>query len=289
MMGTFLLLLKAFTVSHDANAEAGMIPFDSPVGEIGGRGHWYSLRTMKGADYWKDQAVTSDIRVNEDGSYSVLGEAPISISIALHPDWYTDDQPWRRAIDWVRQAEQMYRNSGVQVRFVIEHIAVWDDFRDTVTSALTHLPFDEYVNQGNGADIVIGLKPPMGGDPYCGAAWMGGRSFIASCSPVTLAHEMGHVLGLQHAHRVGYEGRKGYCIEGTDDDCSTGTIMAYANKRIPLFAADGYKYKGNPMGSEENTAVEYLQDAVVEAALRYQPGVTPLGDFAADREMSVCN
>ena len=41
ILGTFLLLLKAFMI-HDAQAEAGMIPMGSPVGEIGGRGHWYS-------------------------------------------------------------------------------------------------------------------------------------------------------------------------------------------------------------------------------------------------------
>ena len=208
MVGTFLLLLKAFMVSHYVHAEAGMIPFCSPVGEIGGRGHWYSLRTMKGEDYWKDPAVLSDVRENDDGTYSVLGEAPVSIYLVLHPDWYPDDEPWRRAIDWVRQAEQMYRNSGVQVRFVIEGISVWEDFPDTVSQALQALDFDKYGNKGEGADIVVGLKPAMAGDPYCGVAWINGRSNISSCSPLVLAHELGHNFGLGHAHQgQAYEGR----------------------------------------------------------------------------------
>jgi hypothetical protein len=289
MLGTFLLLLKAFMV-HDAQAEAGMIPMDSPVGEIGGRGHWYSLRTMKGADYWDDPAVTSDIRKNDDGTYSIMGEAPVSVFLVLHPDWYPDDEPWRQAIDWLRQAEQMYRNSGVPVRFVIEGIEVFDDMPDTVESAYHYINFSKYAARG--ADLVIGLKPYMGGDPYCGIAGIRGRLSVSSCSPKTLAHELGHNFGLHHAHKFGEEGNKGYCIAPAPgaQDCDRGTIMSYAgNGRIPLFAANGFEYDGEPIGNEEHTAVEHLRSAVVGKALAWELSRDRAPDHSTHEETALCH
>jgi hypothetical protein len=270
-VGIFLLLLKAFMV-HDAHAEAGMIPFDSPIGEIGGRGHWYSLRTMKGADYWTDPAVTSDIRANDDGTYSILGDAPVSVFLVVHPDWYDGVEPWRRAIDWVRQAEQMFRNSGVPVRFVIEGIATEKNMPDTVEEAYHEVNYGKYAERG--ADLVIGLIPYNPADPYCGVAGIGGRKSVSSCSPKTLAHELGHNFGLRHAHDALGEGHRGYCVSPYPDaeDCDKGTLMSYSrgNNRLPLFAADGFTKDGDPIGDEDNTAVEHLRSAVVKTALLWE-------------------
>jgi hypothetical protein len=288
MVGTVLLLLNAY-MSNYAMAEAGMIPMDSPVGEIGGRGHWYSLRTMKGKDYWVDPAVTSDIRVNDDGTYSIMGEAPVSVFLVLHPDWYPDDEPWRQAIHWMRQAEQMYRNSGVPVRFVIEGIAVWEEFPDTVERAYNYMDFTKY--SASGADLVVGLKPNMAGDPYCGIAGIGGRMSVSSCSPKTLAHELGHNFGLHHAHKGGEEGNKGYCI--TPDpgarECDRGTIMSYAgNGRIPLFAANGFEYDKEPIGNDEHTAVEHLRSAVVGKALAWELSRDRAPDHSTPEDIELC-
>jgi hypothetical protein len=269
VMGTFLLLFKAFMI-HDAQAEAGMIPFDSPIGEIGGRGHWYSLRTMKGADYWDDPAITSDIRKNDDGTYSIMGEAPISVALVLHPGFYDGREPWRRAIDWLRQAEQMFRNSGVPVRFIIEEIITWEDMPSGVEAGYRQLPFAPLKSES--ADLVLGLTPHYFGDGYCGIAGLGGTYSVSSCSPVTFAHEIGHNLGLVHAHDVRYDGRKGYCISPSPEarDCDYGTIMSYGRTRVPLFAADGFTFDGDALGNEDRTAVEYLRKAVVTKALAYE-------------------
>jgi hypothetical protein len=271
ILGTCWLL--AVSWAYDASAEAGMIPFDSPVGEIGGKGHWYNLSTMKGADYWNDPAVTSDIRKNDDGTYSVLGDAPISVVLVLHPDFYGNNEPWRRAIDWVRQAQQMYRNSGVPVRFVIEHIETWDEMPQDVESAYRKLKYRDYSKHG--ADMVVGLVPHYFGDPYCGIAGYTSYVSVSSCSPVTLAHELGHNFGLGHAHdhTTGFVSKKGYCISPTPGarECDKGTIMSYAGRgRIPLFAADGFTYDGDLLGDEEHTAVEHLREAVVAAALQWE-------------------
>lgn len=262
-----LFALKVFFVQQ-VQAEAGMIPMDSPVGEIGGRGHWYSLRTMKGELYWEDPAYRSNIRENDDGTYSMLGEAPISVVLALHPEWDGGGQPWRVAIDWLRQAEQMFRNSGVPVRFLIEHIETVK-MDDTVSDALYDLYWAGL--EKHGADLVIGLMPVLPGDS-CGVAYIGGRHSISGCSPLTLAHEIGHNLGLHHAHHETASGRKGYCASPSADakDCEVGTIMSYGKQRIPLFAAQGFTLGQYDLGTEDHTAVEYLRSHVVGKALAWE-------------------
>ena len=253
-----------------AEGEAGMIPMDSPVGEIGGRGHWYTLRTMKGIDYWADPAVNSDVRENEDGTYTILGEPPVSVSLVLHPEWYPDDEPWRRAIDWMRQAEQVFRNSGVPIRFIVEHIEVWEDFPDTIEQSIYDIPASEFEH---GADLVVGLKPVMAGDPHCGVAYIDGHVSISSCNPLVLAHELGHNFGLYHSFNSGREGYKGYCIEPEADayECAKGTIMSYSGiNRVPFFAANGFAYKGDLLGTEEHTAVEHLNKVKTAKALRWE-------------------
>ena len=274
-----VLIALKFSLINEAHAEGGMIPFDSPTGEIGGRGHWYALRTMKGEDYWKDTPVTSDIRDNEDGTYSIMGEPPVSVALVLHPDFYTNDEPWRHAIDWVRQAEQMFRNSGVPVRFIIEHIEVWDEMPNSTLGAYNLISYAAYQRDYN-VDMVIALIDHKSGDPYCGVAGISGTVSVSGCGPVTLAHELGHNFGLRHAHAARDDGRKGFCMEPnpTVQECGKGTIMSYAGpNRVPLFAANGFTYKGAPLGSETHTAVEYLREISARKALRDEmnPWVAP--------------
>ena len=246
--------------------EGGMIPLDSPVGEIGGRGHWYSLRTMKAETYYQKPPVMSDIKEDADG-YSVSGEPPVDVSLVLHPSWgYSSGEPWREAINWVREAEQMYRNSGVPLRFVIKSIQTYDEMPDTVEAAYNAVPF----SLRGDADLLVILLPYMTGDPYCGIASIGGSKSASACSSVTLAHELGHNFGLYHAHNPGKEGRKGYCMRPDADalDCYTGTIMSYAgNGRVPLFAHKDFTYEGSPLGTEEHDAVAYLNKVKTKKAL----------------------
>ena len=246
--------------------EGGMIPLDSPVGEIGGRGHWYSLRTMKAETYYQDPPVMSDI-VEDDAGYSVSGEPPVDVSLVLHPSWgYSSGEPWREAINWVREAEQMYRNSGVPLRFVIKSIQTYDEMPDTVEAAYNAVPF----SLRGDADLLVILLPYMAGDSYCGIAGIGGSKSASACSSMTLAHELGHNFGLYHAHNPGKEGRKGHCMRPEADaiDCYEGTIMSYAGSgRVPLFAHKDFTYQGSPLGTAEHDAVAYLNEVKTKKAL----------------------
>ena len=274
----YALLAIALLYSSLTSSEAGMIPFDSPVGEIGGRGHWYALRTMKGDLFWEDPPVFTDIRENEDGTYSIAGEPPIAVVIVLHPEFYPNREPWRRAIDWVRQAEQMYRNSGVALRFVINHIETWDEMPDTKERALNAMDSSQYSKYE--ADLLIMLLPHYFADPLCGVAQLGSSTYYggilksaSGCSPVTLAHELGHNFGLMHDKSPDrnltlgsgpddYVSARGYCYKGTSgsfESCNRGTIMAYATYRTPFFANRNFTVDGgDPLGDETHDAVEYL-------------------------------
>ena len=304
----FLTGLVLASVLHSVDAlatEGGMIPFDSPVGEIGGRGHWYALRTMKGEDYWTNPAVSSDIRENEDGTYSIAGDAVISLGLVLHPEWYPDDEPWRRAIDWIRQAEQMYRNSGVRVRFMIEKIVVWEDMPDTKLAAYNKLPsMAEY-----GADMTVGLMPHFSFDNICGVAAIGSTSYyggsirsVSGCNPATLAHELGHNFGLFHSFNWTEDNNpdgktnKGYCLLGSDDaefNCIEGTIMSYSRNRLPLFSTPEYTKGGLPLGDEASNAVAHLNQQVTGRALAWeldqQRGLSFSGRAYDHEEPAVCH
>lgn len=246
--------------------EGGMIPLDSPTGEIGGRGHWYSLRTMKAEDYYTKAPKMSDIMMLEDGEFAVTGEPPVDLAIVLHPRWgYAKGEPWREALNWVREAEQMFRNSGVPIRFVVRSIATWDEMPDTVEAALNAMGTSRWLGD---ADLVVGLMPYLAGDRYCGVAKIGGISSVSACSSKTLAHEIGHNFGLGHDFSSGSIGRKGYCLEGIGEDCAKGTIMAYASTRVPLFANKHFTYDGLPLGDDEHDAVTHLNKVKTRKALR---------------------
>jgi len=264
-------------VSLPALPEAGMISFDAPPGPIGGQGHWYALRTMKGVDYWEDPAVISDVRENEDGTYSVSGEPPIAVAIVLHPEWYPDNEPWRRAIDWVRQAEQMFRNSGVSLRFIINHIEVWNGMPDTKEGAFRKISSPSYAKYG--ADMLIVLMPHYSFDPNCGIASLGRVNYyggvitsVSGCNPETLAHELGHNFGLQHDFSTS-ESNRGYCITGESggyESCIEGTLMSYSRNTRPFFSNPDYTYRGKPLGDETANAVEWLNRVKAGRALAYE-------------------
>ena len=253
---------------------------DSPFPDINeepskfAKTHWWRWDTMKGSDFWNDPPPVSDINQNSDGTYSVNGEVPISLALVLHPA-FGGDEPWRKAISWIRQAEQMFRSSGVPVRFIIESIEIDQDMPDTTRAA-----FNALEPRRNGADMTVGLIRHIYGDGLCGVANLGSYNYyggsiksMSGCDPITLAHELGHNFGLVHDFNPTNRGERGYCVKGTSgshETCEKGTIMAYAMNRIPFFSSAEFKYEGQVIGDEDADATSYLRKTMTGRALAWE-------------------
>jgi hypothetical protein len=237
--------------------------------------HWWRWDTMRGADFWNDPPPLSDINENDDGTYSVNGEVPVSIALVLHPD-FGGTEPWRKAISWVREAERIFRSSGVPVRFIIESIEVDPDMPDTTRTAFSKL----YSRASKGADMTVGLIEHIYGDPLCGVANIGRYDYyggsiksMSGCNPMTLAHELGHNFGLLHDFNSSSQAGIGYCIRGesgSSDTCSKGTVMAYSRARIPFFSSKDFKYDGEVIGDESADASSFLRRTLTGRGLAWE-------------------
>ena len=216
-------------------------------------------------------------------------KAPVSsetlrIAVLMDTRAYHD---WEGYITYLQGA---FDNSGVDVTVEVACFGWVTGVPLGTTQSYDYIRsnYSQEVASRSQADLVAFLGPDTR-DGYCGVASVssGGpyvRTSVTTCRrPSTFAHEIGHNLGLHHAHQPGYVGRKGYCEVPYADAraCQRGTLMSYAgSNRVQRFADVDAGW-----GTEENTAVQWLREYMPIATTSYEQ---TLGYQAGREQLSLC-
>lgn len=279
--------------------------------------HWYQQESLKALRYRERPPLLPQPQVCNDADYAIscsgkemqgnreLLEFPGLVYVMVHLQ--VDDRianPWRFAIKQIRDLNNTYQRSGVMVQFIVAEIVTVDNGNKSMLAILRDLRNQsESISRRNGADLIIGLLPRLFGYwEACGIANLGGarpwpQASVTGCysggpalnGGTTLAHEVGHNFGLHHD--VGDDsfihGGVGFQENGT------GTIMSYAESRIPFFSSPKLKFDGTIYGSEDADAVSALNDALGNIAMAHETMMkqppNPAADLDQDpTELMIC-
>lgn len=308
-------LLAIFVAGITASSEPGEISINSPPGAVGGEGtdniHWYQQESMRASRYAQDPPRMPDPIVcnAEDPEISCSGKPmrgrkellkfPGLVYVTVYVE--VDNrirEPWRFALRELREATRHFQRSGVPLQFIVSEIAAVNNGTNSMTSILNSLRGRAgAISERTGADLVVGLLPDLWGYwSYCGLANIGTgnpwpmTSVTACHGGVTLAHEIGHNFGLNHDAQVSGDG----FIEGSlgyRNGRGKGTIMSYAENRIPFFSSPELSYQGEIWGDEYTDAAGALRDMLGNMAMAHERMIQTYGDRMPnmdDHETAYC-
>lgn len=168
---------------------------------------------------------------------------------------------------WENQINTFYENSGVglKARFVATYR--YNPTSNDIDSMLADIRKDSNIaaqREAVGADLVTLVQGKH--RAYCGVGYTSvgkGSAFsviLESCGALTMVHEMGHNMGLNHSRRQGNTGGTRYAYGlGHGVQGKFSTIMAYpssfrTNNRLGVFSNPTLKCMGHDCGVAVNNA-----------------------------------
>ena len=214
---------------------------------------------------------------------SVPGDVTVDILALYTPGFsglYGGD-PYGRILHSTTLANQIFRTSETGVRFRIVGFVEteirndWNPFSEPARAFLK--PLEEKY----GADLALVYRPFVAGSGICGwatvpAPWRGRIRFaerggthrnlatvFGNCDATTLAHELGHLLGLGHSLRQEEVGtfrwsRGHYILEDDGRGINAeGTIMTYGHTYLDRFSSPDTTCGEDPCG----VAIDSLEGA----------------------------
>ncbi|WKB50585.1 RICIN domain-containing protein [Eleftheria terrae] len=213
------------------------------------------------------------------------GAQAVTVDLLLLYDSYSQNyfngQPQTALRSWVDQVNTMYVNSGIDIQLRLVGTQLNNVAASDMGDVLERIRSDSAVARRRdelGADFVAQIH--QSGE--CGIGYVAVRADVAfnvvgpTCGPYTLAHELGHNMGLSHSRRQGDTGGARYAYAlGHGVDRLFGTIMTYAflfnAPRIPQFSNPRQTCKGVPCGvpegqPEQADAVKALNNVRTELA-----------------------
>ncbi|WP_416398790.1 RICIN domain-containing protein [Allohahella sp. A8] len=193
---------------------------------------------------------------------------------------------------WVKQINGYYSNSKIDIQLRLAATLPHEESSSDMSTALRSLQKNADIRAERdkyGADFVVMVSPKAS----CGIGYISVLKDYAysmagpQCGPMTMAHELGHNMGLNHSRKQGNTSGYRYAYGlGHGENYSFSTIMAYAHvystSRMGKFSNPNVSCNGKPCGvpagksaqADAARALNNVRDEV--AAFRTAASTTPV-------------